>query len=167
MVKELSLLERFERLMFFSQHISHTDNEEIIKKDKEQREEDIALIKTALKDNEWLNKELVKFEKAFAKENEEKLKLKEEVEDLRKAFYEKCDETIKLCNTYEKKLKAFEIINNKDIDIWLLKVCDYDNYCRIRTKCLETNVGSMVDCDKPAIPLPTKEEFDLLKEELE
>ena len=49
MNKELSLLERFERLMFFSQHISHTDNEEIIKKDKEQREEDIALIKTALK----------------------------------------------------------------------------------------------------------------------
>ena len=66
----------------------------------------------------------------------------------------------------QKKIKAFEIVNNKDIDIWLLKNCDYDNYCRIRTKCLETNVGSMVDCDKPAIPLPTKEEYDLLKEEL-
>ena len=63
--------------------------------------------------------------------------------------------------TYE---RIFDILNNKEIDIWLLKVCDYDNYCRIRTKCLETNVESMVDCDEPAIPLPTKEEFDLLKE---
>ena len=96
------------------------------------------IIKTALKDNEWLNKELVKFELAFTEENEEKLKLKE----------------------------ILGIIKEKEIDIWLLKVCDYDNYCRIRTKCLETNVESMVDCDEPAIPLPTKEEFNLLKEVL-
>lgn len=97
-----------------------------------------GVIEKTLKDNEWLNKELVKFEMAFTEENEEKLKLKE----------------------------ILGIIKEKEIDIWLLKVCDYDNYCRIRTKCLETNVESMVDCDKPAIPLPTQEEFDLLKEEL-
>lgn len=62
--------------------------------------------------------------------------------------------------------RVFNILNDKDIDIWLLKNCDYDNYCRIRIKALETNVESMVDCDEPAIPLPTKEEFDLLKEAL-
>ena len=74
---------------------------------------------------------------------------------------------IKITNLVdEKKLKAFKIIVEKEIDIWLLKVCDYENYCRIRTKCLETNVESMADCDKPAIPLPSQEEFDFLKEML-
>ena len=40
----------------------------------------------------------------------------------------------------------FNIINSKDIDVWLVKHCDYENYCRIRKL--------------------TKEEYNLLKESL-
>ena len=66
----------------------------------------------------------------------------------------------------EKSLKAFEILSDCDVDIWLLKHCDYENYCRIRRLCLEAtgNADKCVDCDKEIIHLPTEEEFNELKE---
>lgn len=65
--------------------------------------------------------------------------------------------------TYE---RLFNLLNDCDIDIWLLKHCDYENYCRIRKLCLEAtgNADKCVDCDKEIINLPTKDEFDKLKE---
>ena len=70
----------------------------------------------------------------------------------------------KLANT-ENKLKALEIINIKDIDVWLLKHSDYENYCRIRKLCLENtgNADVCVDTGEEIISLPTEEEFNELK----
>ena len=42
------------------------------------------IIETALKDSEWYKQEMIKFEKAFTEENEEKLKLKEVLEIIKK-----------------------------------------------------------------------------------
>ena len=68
----------------------------------------------------------------------------------------------------EKKLKALGLLDDCDIDIWLLKHCDYENYCRIRRLCLEAtgNADKCSDCDKEVINLPTEEEFNELKEVL-
>ena len=60
--------------------------------------------------------------------------------------------------------KALKIIIDKDIDVWLLMNCDYDNYCRIRTKALEHNMPLLDDMNKREnVPLPTVIEFDLVK----
>ena len=65
-----------------------------------------------------------------------------------------------------KKLKkALKIIAEKEIDVWLLMNCDYENYCRIRTKALETNMQSLDDMNKrESVPLPTIIEFNFVKE---
>ncbi len=64
-----------------------------------------------------------------------------------------------------KKLKALRIIDDCDIDIWLLKHCDYSNYCRVRKLCLEaTGNADVDDANREVINLPTEEEFDFLKE---
>ena len=41
-------------------------------------------------------------------------------------------------------LKAYNLIINKEVDIWLLNNCDYDNYVRIRNQSL---IDSKVYCD--------------------
>lgn len=67
----------------------------------------------------------------------------------------------------EKKLKALKIIDDCDVDVWLLKHCDYSNYCRVRRLCLESTGNADVDdSGKEVINLPTEEEFDFLKEVL-
>ena len=64
--------------------------------------------------------------------------------------------------------RLFNLLNDCDIDIWLVKHCDYENYCRIRKLCLEGtgNADKCVDCDKEVINLPTEDEFNELKEVL-
>lgn len=42
------------------------------------------IVETALKDSEWYKNEMIKFEKAFTKENEEKLKLQKVLEIIKK-----------------------------------------------------------------------------------
>lgn len=127
-------------------------------------EEELAIIETALKDYESMKQtKIIVADKKISDDDLEKLKNQRMlVGDLGQ-----CEIKPLFDEETQNKLKAFKIIVEKEIDIWLLKVCDYENYCRIRTECLETNVESMADCDKPAIPLPSQEEFDLLKEVLE
>ena len=63
--------------------------------------------------------------------------------------------------------RLLNLLNEYEIDVWLLKYFDYETYCRIRTKALEGNVDKVEDSDIPAIPLPTKEQFNFIKGELE
>lgn len=66
---------------------------------------------------------------------------------------------------FPKELKALKIIDDCDVDVWLLKHCDYSNYCRVRKLCLESTGNADVDdSGKEVINLPTEEEFDFLKE---
>lgn len=60
-------------------------------------------------------------------------------------------------------LKAYNLIINKEVDIWLLNNCDYDNYVRIRNQSL---IDSKVYCDDGAIidNQLTRDEFYFLKE---
>ena len=60
-------------------------------------------------------------------------------------------------------LKAYNLIINKEVDIWLLNNCDYDNYVRIRNQSL---INSKVYCDDGAIidNQLTRDEFNFLKE---
>lgn len=64
---------------------------------------------------------------------------------------------------YVNVLKAYNLIINKEVDIWLLNNCDYDNYVRIRNQSL---IDSKVYCDDGAIidNQLTRDEFDFLKE---
>lgn len=65
----------------------------------------------------------------------------------------------------KKQLKALEIIKNKNVDVWLLKNCDYENYCRIRK---EAMIDNKIYCDDGAVidNELTQEEYDFLKEVL-
>lgn len=64
---------------------------------------------------------------------------------------------------YVNVLKAYNLIINKEVDIWLLNHCDYDNYVRIRNQSL---IDSKVYCDDGAIidNQLTRDEFYFLKE---
>ena len=64
---------------------------------------------------------------------------------------------------YVNILKAYNLIINKEVDIWLLNNCDYDNYVRIRKQSL---IDSKVYCDDGAIidNQLTRDEFNFLKE---
>ena len=64
---------------------------------------------------------------------------------------------------YVNVLKAYNLIINKEVDIWLLNNCDYDNYVRIRNQSL---INSKVYCDDGAIidNQLTRDEFNFLKE---
>ena len=64
---------------------------------------------------------------------------------------------------YVNILKAYNLIINKEVDIWLLNNCDYDNYVRIRNQSL---INSKVYCDDGAIidNQLTRDEFNFLKE---
>ena len=64
---------------------------------------------------------------------------------------------------YVNVLKAYNLIINKEVDIWLLNNCDYDNYVRIRKQSL---IDSKVYCDDGAIidNQLTRDEFNFLKE---
>ena len=67
----------------------------------------------------------------------------------------------------DKYIKTYNILNDCDVDIWLLKHCDYENYCRVRTLCLKaTGNADVDDANREVINLPTKEEFEFLKEVL-
>lgn len=63
----------------------------------------------------------------------------------------------------EKALKVLEIIKEYQVDIWLLKQCDYENYIRIRKKAM-VSVGQIVNENGIIIEdeLPEKY-FDLVK----
>lgn len=66
------------------------------------------------------------------------------------------------------ELKAFTLLDDCDIDVWLIKHCDYENYCRVRTLCLKaTGNADVDDANREVINLPTEKEFDFLKEILE
>lgn len=68
-------------------------------------------------------------------------------------------------NNVAKRLHAFTLLDDCDIDIWLIKHCDYENYCRVRTLCLKTTGNADVDdANREVINLPTEKEFDFLKE---
>ena len=70
-------------------------------------------------------------------------------------------------NNVAKRLHAFTLLNDCDIDVWLIKHCDYENYCRIRKLCLEaTGNADVDDANREVINLPTEIEFDSLKEVL-
>ena len=63
------------------------------------------------------------------------------------------------------KLKAFTLLDDCDIDVWLIKHCDYENYCRVRTLCLKaTGNADVDDANREVINLPTEKEYDFLKE---
>ena len=63
------------------------------------------------------------------------------------------------------QIKAFTLLDDCDIDVWLVKHCDYENYCRVRTLCLKTTGNADVDdANREVINLPTEKEFELLKE---
>ena len=70
-------------------------------------------------------------------------------------------------NNVAKRLHAFTLLNDCDIDVWLIKHCDYENYCRVRTLCLKaTGNADVDDANREVINLPTEKEFDFLKEML-
>lgn len=67
----------------------------------------------------------------------------------------------------EKSLKALEIIKEYQVDVWLLKQCDYENYIRIRKEAM-VSVGQIVN--ENGIILEdeiTEEYFDLVKRWIE
>lgn len=71
------------------------------------------------------------------------------------------------CPEVAKKLKALTLLDDCDIDVWLIKHCDYENYCRVRTLCLKaTGNADIDDANREIINLPTEKEFDFLKEVL-
>ena len=68
------------------------------------------------------------------------------------------------CNIIEKDLKALKIIKEYQVDIWLLKQCDYENYIRIRKEAL-ISVGQVVNENGNVLEDEiTEEEFNFLKE---
>ena len=68
-------------------------------------------------------------------------------------------------NNVAKRLHAFALLDDCDIDVWLLKHCDYENYCRVRKLCLKaTGNADVDDANREVINLPTEKEFELLKE---
>ena len=59
--------------------------------------------------------------------------------------------------------KVLEIIKEYQVDIWLLKQCDYENYIRIRKEAM-VSIGQIVNEDGIILENEiTQEEFDLLK----
>lgn len=84
------------------------------------------------------------------KDYEKKTKLAKEYKDI---------------NNVAKRLHAFALLDDCDIDVWLIKHCDYENYCRIRKLCLKaTGNADVDDANREIINLPTEKEFDFLKE---
>ena len=63
--------------------------------------------------------------------------------------------------------RVLNLLKEFEVDIWLLKICDYDNYCRIRTECLKNNVNYYDDDNSPCIPLPTEEDYNFLQQYFE
>lgn len=91
---------------------------------------------------------------------EKELKELEERREMMKRFNEACVPMI-LDNETEKKLKALEIINKKEINISVLKVCstfkEYNNYIRNEYQYCTEIIEEMS---------LTQEEWDLLREVL-
>ena len=70
-------------------------------------------------------------------------------------------------NNVAKRFHAFTLLDDCDVDVWLIKHCDYENYCRVRTLCLKaTGNADVDDANREVINLPTEKEFDFLKEML-
>ena len=63
-------------------------------------------------------------------------------------------------------LDLFETIINKDVDIWLVRNCDYENYIRIRKLSL---IDSKVYCDDGAVVENqlTKDEFEKIQQRID
>lgn len=62
----------------------------------------------------------------------------------------------------ERDLKVLDILREKQVDLWLVDNCDYENYVRIRKRC---EIDSNVYCDDGAVIdyTITKEEFELVQ----
>ena len=81
-------------------------------------------------------------------------------------YYEKNDKPFITAKVYDDK-KTLNLLKEYEVDIWLLKQCDYENYIRIRKEChievekIKNEDGLIVDFVIPA------EDFYYLKEVLE
>lgn len=63
----------------------------------------------------------------------------------------------------EVNLKALEIIKEYQVDVWLLKQCDYENYIRIRKEAM-VSIGQFVNENGVVLEDEIPEEyFDLVK----
>lgn len=150
MSKELAPLRAFNRIIkprtFIYLGGRMSGKTEMVRKEFERRQKDIECVKTALKEYNQLKIDY-----------EETDRINDE---LNLSNHQLRDENIKL-------KKAFTLLDDCDIDIWLLKHCDYENYCRVRTLCLKaTGNADVDDANREVINLPTEKEFDFLKEML-
>lgn len=142
-------LEAFERIK--NHTLSYTGGFYRTLTDSREKEvEDLDIIESALKDN-------LGFRKALEFLREDYQKLEEKVNDL--------ERIIKEPDTTIKKLKAFEIIKEKEVNVQYFKMClevgwDYDLF---EEHCRDNNEWEE---DPPYKHSMTKEEYDLLKEVL-
>lgn len=67
-------------------------------------------------------------------------------------------------NELDKYKKAFDIIKEYIVDIWLLENCDYENYIRIRKECLIENNKSITEDGKITDDVIPENLFNKLKE---
>lgn len=85
---------------------------------------------------------------------------------VKKASYDFYENELQTLESIEKSLKALEIIKEYQVDVWLLKQCDHENYIRIRKKAM-VSVGQIVNENGTILEDEiTEEEFNLLKEVL-
>ena len=140
--------------------------------------DNLKVIENALEERKELLKwkdsqqDLIKGKDEYiAKLCNDRAELKEENKHLKEARDDLTKDMAKYSIEAREKLKELSdlrefarIINEKEIDIWLLMNCDYDNYCRIRTKALEANMQFLDDMNKrESVPLPTIIEFNFVK----
>ena len=79
-----------------------------------------------------------------------------------KSSIEEIDENLQEYEIIEKDLEVLEILREKQVDLWLVDNCDYENYVRIRNNC---QIDTKVYCDDGAVVdyTITKEEFELVQ----
>lgn len=92
-------------------------------------------------------------------------------EEMKEALEDKNEELIKenteLKAKAQKEHKALEIIKEYQVDVWLLKQCDYENYIRIRKEAM-VSVGQIVNENGAILEDEIPEEyFDLVKRWIE
>ena len=103
---------------------------------------------------------LKRIETAFPFNREGKTSVYKEYTNSIYPYYEDFDLVMSDLEVLEKlkaqeKEKVLELIKEYEIDVWLLKQCDYENYIRIRKEAM-VSVGQI-----------TEELFNFLKESLE
>lgn len=92
-------------------------------------------------------------------------------EEMKEALEDKNEELVKenteLKAEAQKEHKALEIIKEYQVDVWLLKQCDYENYIRIRKEAM-VSVGQIVNENGAILEDEISEEyFDLIKRWIE